>query len=88
MKTAFADNIKTERMEPGTRLPNDIVTEDSAAIEFVERHCDNLRYCHSIGAWHRWNGVYWTIDRTFVAFHWARELARQLAQNLDESDAT
>src|ERR1700759_5640029 len=84
MKTAFADNIKTERMEPGARLPNDIVTEDSAAVLFVERHCDNLRFCHSTGAWFRWNAVHWQKDRTGNAFQWARELARQLAEDQDE----
>jgi putative DNA primase/helicase len=84
MKAAFADNIKTERMEPGAHFLNDIVTEDSAAIEFVERHCDNLRYCHSTGAWFKWKLVYWEKDQTGIAFQWARELARKLAEDQDE----
>ena len=84
MKAAFADNIKTERMEPGSQLLNDIVTEDSAALEFVERHCDNLRYCHSTGAWFRWHTVYWEKDQTGIAFQWARELARKLSQDQDD----
>jgi putative DNA primase/helicase len=78
------DIISSERLEPG-HLANDIVTEDSAALQFVERYGDNLRYCHSTGAWYRWSGVYWQRDRKHVAFHWARELARQLAVDLDEN---
>ena len=35
-------------------MPNDIVTEDSAAQQFVELHGDELRYCHSHGKWFRW----------------------------------
>jgi putative DNA primase/helicase len=84
MKAAFADNIKTQRMEPSAQLLNDIVTEDSAALEFVERHCDALRYCHSTGAWFKWKVVYWEKDQTGIAFQWARELARRLAEDQDE----
>ena len=32
-------------------MPNDIVTEDSAAQQFVELHGDKLRHCHSQGKW-------------------------------------
>jgi putative DNA primase/helicase len=71
------------RLDPSS-LPNDIVTEDSAALDFVERHHDALRYCHSSGAWFRWNSVFWQKDQTGIAFQWARELARQLAEDQDE----
>jgi len=64
--------------------PNDIVTEDSAAQQFVELHGDMLRYCHSRGKWLRWNGFYWEIDNTSLAFHWVRELDRQLAEDQDD----
>ena len=64
-------------------MPNDIVTEDSAAKQFVELHGDKIRYCHSHGKWFHWNGFYWEINDTSLAFHFARELARQLAENED-----
>jgi len=65
--------------------PNDIiVTEDSAAVLFVDQHSDDLRYCHSTGAWFCWNKAYWTKDQTGVAFQWARELARRLSEKQDE----
>jgi putative DNA primase/helicase len=82
VKAAEASFSKT-RFEPGS-LPNDIVTEDSAAVQFVDRHCDALRYCHSTGAWFKWTGVHWQKDQTGRAFQWARELARQLGEDQDE----
>jgi putative DNA primase/helicase len=63
---------------------NDIVTEDSAAMQFVESHSDDLRFCHSSGAWYCWNGFIWKKDQTGIAFQWARELARKLSENQDE----
>lgn len=75
------EDLKTRRMEP---LANDIVTEDSAAMEFVDEHCGDLRYCHTTGAWFRWNGVFWERDDTGCAFQWARELARKLAEGQDK----
>jgi putative DNA primase/helicase len=81
--SAFSENINTHRFEPGSLL-NDIVTEDSAAFEFVECHGDVLRYCHDTGAWFKWNGVFWQKDETGIAFQWARKLARQLAENQDQ----
>src|ERR1700756_4168345 len=62
-------------------MPNDVISEDSAAQQFVELHGDTLRYCHSHGKWFRWNGFYWEINNTSLAFHFARELARQLAED-------
>ncbi|MBR0901213.1 hypothetical protein JQ588_01005 [Bradyrhizobium liaoningense] len=63
---------------------NDIVTEDSAARDFIELHGSDLRYCHSAGTWFRWNGVFWERDKTGMASHWAREFARGLAENQDK----
>jgi putative DNA primase/helicase len=65
-------------------MPNDIVTEDSAAQQFIELHGDKLRHCHSHGKWFRWNGFHWEIVNTNLAFHFARELARQLAENEED----
>jgi putative DNA primase/helicase len=78
-----AEAFSKVRLDPSS-LPNDIVTEDSAAVQFVERHGRNLCFCHSTGAWFKWNGVFWCKDQTGIAFQWARELARQLAEDQDE----
>src|SRR4029453_8221874 len=60
---------------------NDVVTEDSAATQFINQHGDRLRFCHSRGRWLHWTGNYWEINNTRLAFHWARELARKLAED-------
>lgn len=60
-------------------LSNDIVTEDSAALEFAAIYRDRLRYCHDRGAWFEWTGAAWRMNRDGLAFHWARELARRMA---------
>jgi putative DNA primase/helicase len=79
------DAERKERAErKASTIPNDIVTEDSAAVQFVDQHGENLRYCHDTGGWYRWNVTHWERDKTGVAFHWARELARRLAENQDE----
>jgi putative DNA primase/helicase len=54
-------------------------TEDSAALEFADRHRNELRFDHEFGKWFRWNGKYWERERTKLAFDWARQLARELA---------
>jgi putative DNA primase/helicase len=58
---------------------NEIVTEDQAALEFANRYAGGLRYDHDVGAWYLWDGVIWRQNKTGIAFHWARELARELA---------
>jgi putative DNA primase/helicase len=69
---------------PGPGPRNDIVTEDSAAVEFVEENVDKLRYCHSTGSWFQWDGNIWRREDTQLAFHWARLLARRLGENEDK----
>lgn len=59
----------------------EIITEDAAALSFAERHRDQLRFDHDMGKWFVWKGNYWRRERTKLAFAWARELARELAQN-------
>jgi putative DNA primase/helicase len=56
-----------------------VVTEDSAALEFVNLYSHELRYCHTAGAWFRWNVVSWVKDETRLAYDWTRKLARSLA---------
>ncbi len=58
-----------------------LITEDQAALEFAERYKGRLRYCHDHGAWFEWTGAIWKKNGTGLAFHFARELARQLAED-------
>ena len=58
---------------------DDLITEDQAALEFARLYGSRMRYCHDAGAWFEWNGSIWRQNRTGLAFHFARELARDLA---------
>jgi putative DNA primase/helicase len=60
---------------------NEAVTEDGAALRFADQYRDQLRFCHSTGSWFEWTGAAWEVNRTGLAFQWARELARELAEN-------
>jgi putative DNA primase/helicase len=77
-------NFRDPKAVVDVALANDIVTEDSAALQFIEDHQDDLRYCHSTDTWFRWNGIIWRRDETHLAFHWARSLARDLVANQDK----
>jgi putative DNA primase/helicase len=65
---------------------NDIVSEDNAALKFVEQYGETLRFCHSRGKWLHWNGHFWEINETQLAYHWVRELVRQQAENCSKTD--
>lgn len=65
-----------------------LVTEDEGAILFAERHRGELRYCSDHGSWFRWDGSIWRQNKTGLAFHWARELARQMAEGQDRKTET
>lgn len=60
---------------------NDLLTEDNAAARFTELFADKLRFCHDTGAWFEWTGAAWQRNRTGLAFNWARNLARDLAES-------
>lgn len=62
-------------------LDDDLLTEDSAAIAFAQKHKGKLLYCHSAGSWFVWTGTHWKREQTNLAFHYARELARSLARS-------
>src|SRR5208283_3052539 len=49
----------------------EVVTEDSAALEFADRYGDMLRYDHSEGAWFKFDGATWRRDGTGAAHDWA-----------------
>jgi putative DNA primase/helicase len=57
-----------------------LLTEDSAGRAFTERYGAILRYDHTIGKWFVWTGQLWQCERTKLAFAWARELVRSLAE--------
>jgi putative DNA primase/helicase len=62
------------------------LTEDAAAIEFAARYGGTLCYCHDRGAWYHWDGAIWRPERMSLAFHYARELARDLSKEVSGRD--
>ena len=52
-------------------------TEDAIAEEFAARYAEELRYCHDWGQWLKWSGSHWKRERLKLAFHYARQLARE-----------
>jgi len=56
------------------------LTEDSTALAFTDRYRDRLRFDHDVGKWFMWTGTRWQCERTCLAFSWARDLARELAE--------
>lgn len=58
-------------------------TEDAIALLFAREHKDALRYCHETGAWFVWTGSHWRLEKTRLAFAWARRLCRKAAAGMD-----
>jgi P4 family phage/plasmid primase-like protien len=58
--------------------------EDGIALAFADKFKDQLRFCHSTGAWYVWTGSRWRKEETKLAFCWARDLCREL--NSDSED--
>lgn len=76
--------FETRRLTPDDVVDyrcNDLLTEDNAAARFTELFADKLRFCHDTGAWFEWTGAAWRRNRTGLAFNWARNLARDLAES-------
>jgi putative DNA primase/helicase len=59
---------------------DDIVTEDSVALQFAAQYGDTLRWCNHTGKWFEWDGIIWRKNERGLAFHWARELVRDMAR--------
>ncbi|WP_298190968.1 phage/plasmid primase, P4 family [Novosphingobium sp.] len=53
-------------------------SEDDVALEFTERHRDNLRFDHDVDRWFEWDGTRWRKDGKHRAFTYARKVARQM----------
>lgn len=54
------------------------VSEDAIAQAFTDKYGGRLRFDHTAGKWFGWDGVRWRKDSTALAFHFARQLGREL----------
>lgn len=55
------------------------ISEDVCAQVFATKYQHQLAYCHDQGSWFQFDGSIWRAQRTPLAFHYARELARKLS---------
>jgi putative DNA primase/helicase len=53
------------------------LTEDDVAEDFAQRYVASLRFDHDQGRWFRWDGARWSLDKTGLAFDYARRLCRK-----------
>jgi putative DNA primase/helicase len=73
------------RAEAATTLADDDddhippFSEEAIALEFAERHADDLRHVATWNKWFRWNGKKWQVDETHHAFDLARAVCREAA---------
>ena len=51
--------------------------EDEIASAFVNKHAHELRFCHDWGKWLKWDDCRWQRDEHRLAFHYARQCARE-----------
>jgi putative DNA primase/helicase len=58
----------------------EVVTEDSAALRFRDRYGGQLLFDHDVNSWFVWDGRHWRLDKTALAFEYARQLARELTK--------
>lgn len=55
------------------------VSEDAIALHFTHAYGDRLRFDHHAGKWYEWTGTRWQRNEKKIAFHYARDLARQIS---------
>lgn len=73
--------IEREPFDPATGEVLDTgaePSEDAIALAFTAQFRDLLRFDHDAGRWFRWDGSRWQRNGTDLAFHYARQLGRNL----------
>jgi putative DNA primase/helicase len=70
-------NDAVELQGGGGAVAADALTEDAAALAFVSKRGDDIKYCHSTRSWFCWDGSRWQQDKKGLTFQLARELTRE-----------
>jgi len=55
-------------------------TQDNVARAFEDLYKDELRYCNQWGEWLIWDNSRWKPEKTLLAFHYCREISRDMNQ--------
>ena len=59
-------------------------TDEALALDFAERHADDLRFVSAWGKWMNWTGTHWQQDDTLLAFDRARAICRAAASECNK----
>ena len=60
-------------------------TDDALALEFTERHRDQLRFVAGWGKWLLWDGTRWDVEETLRVFDMARAVCREASAECNEA---
>jgi putative DNA primase/helicase len=63
-------------------------SEEALALQFADRHCNELRYVAAWNKWLRWNGCCWRFDEKRETYTLARALCRAEAAQLNKPKDT
>ena len=85
MTTATDNILKLAALQDDGKLPP--AAEDAIALDFAERHQDELRYVALWGRWLDYDDVRWQLDDTLYVFDRARALCREVATNCERAAA-
>jgi putative DNA primase/helicase len=81
-----ADDTECSQEKPGNSivfLPNEPsnsgvdLNDDAIAEDFAIRYADQLRFDHEVCRWFVWKGSHWALNKTELAFDFARHLCRK-----------
>ncbi len=83
--TAITDALaKAKRVTEADLSPE--FSDDALALEFTDRHKDELRYVAKWKTWLHWDGTRWKFEDTLKAFDLARTVARHFANACNDDD--
>lgn len=72
--------------QPATlRLPAPALSEEALALQFADRHADELRYVSAWGRWFVWSGVRWEPEETLLPLDLARRICRDAANRAESA---
>jgi P4 family phage/plasmid primase-like protien len=68
---------------PSSEAPAEAPTgsDEALALQFTEKHADELRYTAKWGKWHVFDGRQWREDETLAAYDRARKICREAASS-------
>lgn len=77
----MTDSIKAAHDKRTVVLPtNGEPSEDLIALAFTSRYRDTLKFDQDAGRWVEWTGTRWQYDARHRAFHYAREITREIGE--------